>query len=148
MKINNKPRRQISVPIVDIFIILLIIAGVAFGAVKLVDRSGGAQLQQYRVDVVLKDSDGNAMRVSNGTTLYFEDGTTFGTAKLFGSSIYTGTTASTFNASVLIRAERRPDALYCEGKPLLIGSEIKLHSKSTELVAIVVSWSEIGDDAS
>ncbi len=148
MKNNNRSRKYLSVPIVDIFIISLILAGIILGAVKLFYDSGVNDGKQYRVDVIIKDTDGNAMRVSNGTELYFEDGTTMGTAKLFGSSIYDTAQLTTFNASILIYGERRPDALYCNGIPLLIGNEITLHSKSTAMTAVIVSWSEIGDDNS
>ena len=148
MKNNNNSRKYLSVPIVDVFIILLILAGVILGALKLFYANGDNGNKQYRVDVIIKDADGNAMRVSNGTALYFEDGTVMGTAKLFGSNIYDTSQLTTFNASVLINGDRRPDALYCGGVPLLIGDEITLHSKNAVMTAVIVSWSEIGDDNS
>lgn len=146
MKNNNKTHKPISMPIVDIIIILFILTAVALGAAKLVRDSQNADGRQYRVDVIIKDSEGNAMRVSNGTTLYFEDGTVMGTAKLFGSNVYDSSKLTTFNASILINGNRQPDALYCSDKPLLIGDEISLHSKTAAMTAVIVSWSEIGDD--
>lgn len=146
MKTTNNSRRPLSVPVVDIFIILLILIGITLSVVRLTDANEASKQSQYRVDLVIKDTNGNAMRVSNGTELYFDDGTPMGTAKLFGSSIYDVGTVSTYNASVLINAEHRRDALYCGEIPLLIGSEITLHSEKTYMTATVVSWSEIGDD--
>ncbi|GEM_PF-6120187 len=141
---NTNNRKGLSIPVIDIIIVVIIVCGIAAGVIGASERGNGTVSGEYRIDLMLYDANGEKIRLSDGSLLYFDDGSLLGTTKKFESTAY-ASGSEKYNASVFAYASDKPDALYCGNVPLPVGSKITLHTKTTSLTAEVIGWSAIGE---